>query len=257
MLKREHPHAKRIAAARAAAFNRALARVPTSVRKSIVTLKVKNLWTPPMIWKGQDAFLIGGGSSLLGYDFTKLQGLNVIGCNDACFLGFPPLSYCVFGDAGWWHRNRHAIEKMPGTFVSNAPSILHYQLNNVFRMRRVRDGIQTGDCLGWNYSTGALAINLAVSLGASRIFLLGYDLSNQNNKSHWHDRNLKIIRDSSLDRFGRGFAVVAQSLRENFPGVSVFNVTDGSSRLKSFSAISFAEFQAVLDSRSKAEGCAI
>ena len=205
-----------------------------------------NFWIPsPESWKGQDAFLIGGGSSLLHFDFASLRGKNVIGCNDACYLGFPPLSYCVFGDSGWWHRNRLEIEKMPGPFVTNAPAVLHLKLANVFKMKRVRDGLQTEGTLGWNFSTGALAINLAVSLGAQRIFLLGYDLQDQNQKSHWHNRNVKPTRTHVFSRFHQGFARIAQDLKSR-PGVSIFNVTDGSSQLKEWPFFSFSELGAVL-----------
>jgi len=210
--------------------------------------KAVALWTPPPIWKDQDAFLIGGGSSLTGFDFGSLKGRNVIGCNDAAFLGWPPLSYCIFGDSGWWHRNRLAIEKMSGPFVTNAPAVHHYILPNVLKMGRTRDGIHTGSMLGWNNSTGALAINLAVSLGATRIFLLGYDLSNQNNKSHWHKYNLRLAQPTTFAKFIRGFSRIDQDLRANYPGVQIFNVTDGGSQLKTWPTISFLAFQQQLSS---------
>jgi hypothetical protein len=208
--------------------------------------RAPGLWTPLPIWKDQDAFLIGGGPSLTGFNFSGLKGRNVIGCNDACFLGFPPLSYCVFGDAGWWQRNREAIQKMPGPFVSNAPSIQHCNLPNVLKVGRWRDGLQTGNVLGWNYSTGALAMNLAVSLGASRIFLLGYDLRNQDKKSHWHKRNPNLTKDSSFAKFSRGFNRIAEDLKALYPSISVFNVSDGTSQLKFWTIISFAELEEMI-----------
>lgn len=200
-----------------------------------------NLWTPNSHeWQGQDAHLIGGGPSLKGFDFSRLKGRNVIGCNDAMHLGAEIVSYVIFGDSGWWQRNRFELERYRGKVVSVAPSLLEYNLPNIFKMRRERDGVHMGSTLGWNYSTGAAAINLAISLGATRIFLLGYDLGKQARTTHWHIYNQKDIVESVFERFLRGFACVRQHLP---PGVEVINVTDGSSRLLCFPRISFEEYR--------------
>lgn len=199
-------------------------------------------WTPTREWEGQDAFLIGGGPSLISFDFTLLQGRNVIGCNDAFHLGPQIVSICMFGDAGWWNRNKWKLEKFTGRIVTNAPSIAHLKIPNMLMMKRVRDGIHSGDTLGWNYSTGALAINLAISLGAARIFLLGYDLQNKDSKSHWHTHG-KDVREYSFQRFMRGFTVVKAGIPQ---GVQVLNVTDGTSRLDCFAKVNFEVFYSVL-----------
>ena len=193
------------------------------------------VWVPGREWEGQAAFLIGGGSSLERFDFTLLTGLNVIGCNDAFHLGPEIVRVCVFGDAGWWHRNKWHLEKYAGRIVTNAPSLMHLRIPNVQKMKRIRDGIHNHDTLGWNYSTGALAINLAISLGAVKIYLLGYDLTNVGNKSHWHKYG-KATREFCFSRFLRGFETLKAALPA---GVSVVNVSDGSSKLNCFETISF------------------
>ncbi len=81
--------------------------------------------------------------------------------------------------------------------------------------------------MGWNYSTGAAAVNLALSLGAVRIFLLGFDMGKTKGKSHWHDEP-RNVRDEAYLRFLKGFRSVYHELKK-FPSVRVFNVTDGSS----------------------------
>jgi hypothetical protein len=204
------------------------------------------LWTPTREWEGQDAFLIGGGASLSGFEFKSLIGRNVIGCNDAFHLGPEIVSICAFGDHGWWQRNRFKLEKWTNRLVTNSPSVMPFKVPNMLKMHRLRDGIQTGNKLGWNYSTGAMVINLAVSLGAKRIFLLGYDCGNIGKEHHWHQHNQKPIHVGSYHRFLEGFETVKRSLPA---GIDVLNVTDGTSQLKSFPTISFAMFQAVLDEK--------
>lgn len=208
-----------------------------------------DLWTPTREWDGEDAFLVGGGPSLAGFDFSLLRPLNVLGCNDAFHLGAGVVDFCVFGDAGWWNRNKWTLEKnFAGRTVTNAPSLIHLKIPNVLRMRRVRDGIHSGDTLGWNYSTGALAINLAISLGARRIFLLGYDLCNRDGASHWHVHG-KATQQYAFDRFRRGFDMVKASLPA---GVQVFNVTDGGSKLTAFPMFSFEALAGLINPASQA-----
>ena len=205
------------------------------------------LWTATEEWKDQDAFLIGGGPSLTGFDFESLAGRNVIGCNDAFHLGERIVSICVFGDASWWQKNKFKLEKFKNPIVTNCPVVLPLKVPGLRKTRRIRDGLHNGTNLGWNYSTGALAINLAVNLGVKRIFLLGYDCQKMGNHHHWHNHNQKHIHDSSYHRFIGGFRTLKKALT---PGVDVFNVTDGTSALDAFPTISFLTFQTVLE-----EGC--
>ena len=198
-----------------------------------------DLWTPTREWEGQDAYLIGGGPSLTGFDFSRLAGSNVIGCNDAFHLGAEIVTFCIFGDPSWWQKVKWELEKFEGRVVTNAPTILPYKVPGLLKMLRERDGIHSGSTLGWNYSTGAAAINLATSLGAHRIFLLGYDLGNAGSKSHWHAHNGKVTQDYAFKRFMRGFDMVKQHLPE---GVEVLNVTDGTTKLEAFPKINFEVF---------------
>lgn len=204
----------------------------------------EGLWTCTRDWEGQDAFLIGGGPSLAGFDFKPLAGRNVIGCNDAFHLGPHIISILAFGDAAWWQKNRFALERFPNPMVTNSPTVLPFKVPRMLKTRRVKDGLHGGNCLGWNYSTGAMAINLAINLGAKRIFLLGYDVSNHGHASHWHNHNPKPTQESSFIRFIEGFKRIKLDVP---PTVEIFNVSDGSTRLDCFPIISFAMFQSVLD----------
>ena len=200
------------------------------------------LWTPPPEWLGQDTILLGGGSSLTDYDFSRFKGRNTIGCNDAFRLGPEIIKICAFGDASFFHHCKWELEKFSGKVVTCAPGLLNLKLSWLLQMKRLRDGLHSGSTIGWNYSTGAMAINLALSLGANRIFLLGYDVGKRlDGKTHWHDYRHKLIQDETYRRFVRGFSCVHASLKR-FPEIQVVNVTDGTSQLPLFERITFEEF---------------
>lgn len=204
-------------------------------------------WAPTKEWQGQDAVLIGGGASLRGFNFSLLRGSNVIGCNDAFRLGPEIVDFCLFGDFSFWERSHEQLKTFRGRVVTCAATMLNKPVPWLLQMRRIRDGLHEANILGWNYSTGAAAVNLALSLGAFRIFLLGYDLGSlpgENGKpaSHWHDAHPVPPREESYRRFQRGFHTLAASLKR-YPQVSVFNVTDGSSKLDVFSKIDYATFE--------------
>jgi hypothetical protein len=162
-------------------------------------------------------------------------------------LGGDIIKFCIFGDAAWWHRVKWDLEKFTGKVVTNAPSLLHLNVPYMLKMGRVNDGLQNGgSSLSWNYSTGALAINLAVVLGARKVYLLGYDLTTTAGQSHWHNHGKGITPNNSFQRFLRGFRVMAGTLKTRSKPVEAFNVTDGSSKLDCFKRITFAEFEEVL-----------
>jgi hypothetical protein len=210
-------------------------------------------WQPIAEWQGQDACLVGGGSSLANFKWDLLLNQNTIGCNDAYRLGPEIIKYCVFGDASWFHKNKAELEKFTGKIVTNAPTLQHLRLDWLHHMQRIRDGLHNGFVLGWNYSTGAAAINLAVTLGASRIFLLGFDLgAGRTGKSHWHNHRETPPKESSYQRFLRGFQMINTHLKR-YPGVKVFNVTDGTSNLKVFPSIDFETFEREIEQQPYAD----
>ena len=127
--------------------------------------------------------------------------------------------------------------------VSIAPSLEKAKIPWLHSVGRAKIGLHSGALLGWNYSTGAAAVNLAISLGATRIFLLGFDMTRrQDGRTHWHAYNNKPVLDYSYRRFLQGFSAIHRELIK-FPTVRIFNVTDGTSVLPYFSRMSFDLFR--------------
>lgn len=202
--------------------------------------------TPLPDWTGEAVHLIGGGASLRGFSFDQLKGLNTIGCNQAFELGADICHILLFGDNRFWNFFQDRIEAAYKGWVAtsvlfpHAPDWLKYY-------ERQHEGLDTTR-LAWNGNTGAAAINLALILGAANVYLLGYDLDMDTAKpkvdmsaSHWHDSRIEIPTPEHYNRFGLGFFTLAACLPDVFPGRRVYNVSNGTSKLKCFPTISFEE----------------
>ena len=190
-------------------------------------------WIPEKIWDGQDVFIIGGGESLKTFDWNKLKDEYTIGCNDAFEHGEEICKICIFGDAPWFKTFKHKLALYKGAVFTNASSLQKTRLPWLWVMGRRSLGLHS-DALGWNFNTGASAINLAILLGAKQIFLLGFDMHlSKDGKPNWHqnivDRPKKEKYPKIYDKFIKGFERVASDLKTKFPNVKVFNITDNSS----------------------------
>lgn len=200
-------------------------------------------------WEGKDAYIIGGGASLKTFDFNWLLGRAVIGVNDAFRLG-EPCPRMVFGDDKYWRAVKWELEeyaKQGGMVYSIAPATTRISLPWVHQLTRGGSGLSSNpEVIGWNHNTGAAALNLALLLGARRVFLLGFDMVVLKGATHWHNRRPGLTHQSTFDRFLAGFALLAHQMNK-FPGREVFNVTDGTSMLKSFPKISVEELKAEME----------
>lgn len=205
------------------------------------------LWEPETPWQGQDAFIIGGGASLRSFDFNLLKGRNTIGCNDAFRLGEEVVKICLFGDASWFHRTAFALDKFKNPIFNVAPSLLSLQTPMLTHLIRKGKGLHEGNAIGWNFSTGASAVNLAINMGATRVFLLGIDLMLIDGRSHWHEHRHHKTREMIFGRFLKGFSAIADSLRlPKYQDVQVIHICHGSSPMPFFLKMSFEELHQVL-----------
>jgi hypothetical protein len=190
---------------------------------------VMPVWTPTEDWKGQDVFIIGGGSSLRGFDWTRLHSELTIGCNTAFTLGSQVCKVCVFGDPAWFEKFKGDLEGYRGKVFTNAPSFLTGPLSKipwVWTMPRSPRGLHR-ESLGWNGHTGSIAINLALLLGAKRVFLLGFDMKHIQGKSNWHDYIIRpyAIRPVVYRSFVRDFREIMKGWKQNFSDREIWNVT--------------------------------
>ena len=197
-------------------------------------------WIPKRVWDGRDVYIIGGGKSLEHFDWSLLHNKCTIGCNDAFKHGVDVSKVCFFGDTRWFDVFKQDLEKYEGTVFTNAPALYKTKIKWLWVMQRESSGIHTKS-LGWNFSTGACAINLAVLLGAKRIYLLGFDMQLIDGQANWHLNLLTQPNKDIFFKFIEGFTLLKKDLDKKCSDIEVINVTDHSS-LDVFPKIGVEEF---------------
>lgn len=185
-------------------------------------------WMPEKMWDGEDCYIIGGGPSLKGFDWSVLKDRHTIGCNYSYQLGHEIVDIVVFGDREWYDLHRLGLirfEEEGGLVVTNLPSFHVPSFPQLKVMARTPRGMSL-EGLGWNGNTGAVAINFALLLGVEQVFLLGFDMMSVGGEFNWYEgtEDKKTVYNRFLD----GFGYVARDLPLLFPEAGVFNITDDS-----------------------------
>jgi hypothetical protein len=202
-------------------------------------------WNPQPIWKDEDVFIIGGGTSLKGFDWSLLYDEHTIGCNQAFRLGEKVCDICVFGDKKFLFidgdlskprtDNYQPMSEFKNRIVTNDPALYDCSESWIWSMPRIRRGIST-DALGWNHNTGATAINLALILGAKNVYLLGFDMRlGKGGKPNWHKQPL--IDDPSEKTYERMLSYYGRikwETEKKFTGAKIIHLLTGESKLTIF-----------------------
>ena len=224
-------------------------------------------WDPRPEWSGEDAYVLGGGDSLRHFSWDLIRGQPTIGCNSNFILGHEIVEIAIFGDILWWERigrlgttdarildklegdrlyhARYGLQAFGGRVVGTTPRL--YNNTCPWLLTMARHGTAglaspgTG-ALAWAGNTGCAAVNLALTLGARRVYLLGFDmhLGKSNGKSNWHDVRYEADKASVYQKFCREFEHISRTLPIVFPGREIWNVTDDSN-LNVFPKVSLAE----------------
>jgi hypothetical protein len=196
---------------------------------------------PQPIWESEPCYIIGGGPSLKGFDWTALQGRKVLGCNASFYIGVNIVPVMVFGDGLFLNQHRDGLDsyaKDGGIVISNSRLVNKVDRINpphyLKHMEKVNKGLVKNG-LGWNNSTGACAINLALLFGANPIYLLGYDMQlSPEGEKNFHNAYNDKATPKVYERFLRGMEMVATDVERVFPGHEVINLEDGTSALGVF-----------------------
>jgi hypothetical protein len=73
--------------------------------------------------------------------------------------------------------------------------------------------------------SGGSAINLALLMGAKRVFLLGFDCKVQSPaQPNWHSHHRHPCGPALHDKFKTGFGKIAETLPKVFPGTEIINL---------------------------------
>lgn len=182
-----------------------------------------NFTTALPIWAGETAFIIAGGPSLAGFDFSRLAGRRVIAINSSVF-SCPSAGVLFFGDERWWRWNADKVKRTYAGRIFTCSSVADPVVHNLVK-RRPPPYIspERGDVTMLRTSLTA-SINLAIHFGCTRLILLGADMkAAANGRAHHHPeypvRNLPTCWDVQMTELRE----VAKSISDL--GIEIINTS--------------------------------
>lgn len=196
---------------------------------------------PDKSWEGKSCFIIGGGPSLSGFDWTKLKGKRTIGVNRA-FEKFDPtinfsmdtrflawLERGVYGlDVRKKFRKSAAYIVWQCTYIAQLPIFIYiikvHKMDYYTGCRAFTDSLKNG--IGHGDNSGYGALNLACCLGANPIYLLGFDMKHENGKSHWHEGHPADQKEENVKKWIGHFGWAAPLIKSR--GFRVINLNPNS-----------------------------
>lgn len=147
----------------------------------------------------KEVFVIGGGNSLNGFDFSRLAGKTTIAVNGACFY-VPEVNHIIWSDIDFWPKHRERIQqecKEAELWAIDGVWVLppYKGVNPYRKVETFRSGVQPEnerlELYGGakTYLTGVIALSFAIAKGLGPIYLLGYDCKNVEGRNHFHDHS--------------------------------------------------------------------
>lgn len=188
-------------------------------------------------FKGDDVFIVGGGPSLHGFDFNRLNGKRVIVLNHSYL-------YCEHEILIYLDNKFVSETRDRGHDLANWPQKVVTGPQGGIGSGKSVTTLQYADKLSkqhWKaYSSkqsGLFAINFALLANASRIFLLGFDARFMNGMGHYYSDKWKHNRDSK----GQGpYSQNAKYFDEFSTCENIYNCS-GASLIKTFPYVSIDE----------------
>ena len=176
-------------------------------------------------------YIIGGGPSLETQKEVILKGLigkRVIGVNNAGFDFEPVVDILFFGDKDWYVYHREEIKVYKKLVITCCRNPNEYP-RWVKVIRRMPFGISKDPgMICWNLNSGIAALNLAVLLGASKVYLLGFDMQlGPKGQSNYHPNG---IHNPDYTLYEKWKTVVRDKVEGPLRnmGVEVWNANPGS-----------------------------
>lgn len=188
---------------------------------------------PPSIFAGETCFILAGGPSLRGFDFTRLRGRKVIAINSsmtpAMEAGLDEGGVLYFRDTDWFEKRQEGVSRWRGPIITRSPRAVLALPHKVkligaeFRPGFPKPGSAV---IRRGRSSGHDAVSLAIVLGAATVVLLGYDMREVEGRTHHHDE----YRQASPSVYSELFLPSFKGWNEDAlkAGVTVLNATPGS-----------------------------
>jgi hypothetical protein len=187
-------------------------------------------------WRGNRCFIIGGGPSLRGFDFERLRGEKIIAVNRA-FMDVPWADMMISMDNRFYRWIlRDDIKGARSSYVAFKGLRVWVDMSNLRYGADVHyvkgwDGwkmphsLKGGIYVGGN--SGFCALQIAVLLDASPIYLLGFDMR-IGKDTHYHSGYPIKTRQASLDRYKATFGEFAKMIKQRNIDVTIINLNKDS-----------------------------
>ena len=219
--------------------------IPVAVRAKVFTNRWLYEILPDGAWKNKPCFVVGGGPSLEGFDYSLLTGYRTIGVNRA-FEKFEPtiifsmdvryLNWLYMGkyedrrdgkDALYKFINRTSLKVWLCTNIFKFPSnIFIVRAHRTYRNALKAFTFSMVDGIGHGDNSGYAALNLAVCLGANPIYLLGFDCKHKDGKTHWHSGHPFPQKTETVKKWLKYFRRAAERIAPK--KITVINLNPGS-----------------------------
>lgn len=143
-------------------------------------------WTAPPMWKGQFAFVIGGGPSVKPEHVEMIKGHKVVVINSSYEIA-PWADILFFGDTRWWmHNQKDVLSKFRnGMMITVSRSVKHPRVKNMARC--APPGLtDIPSVLTMERTSLTAVLNLMKHFKVRGIGLLGIDNKTQGRQVHHH-----------------------------------------------------------------------
>ncbi len=200
-----------------------------------------------------EVFIIAGGTSLKGFDFSKLKNKDVIAINKA-ILDIPSAKYFVTMDYTFIDKKlkekKSVFEQSkaskifianlcPKYMIEERGTIIDTRTNYVYDLNQfdmiIKSRFSTG--VGYDFNkfahgsnSGFCGLQLAICLGYKKINLLGYDLQSSQSQTHYHqgyNQNIKKFNEK-LEQYLSNFKCALKILKFRHPEIEIYNYSPNS-----------------------------
>lgn len=175
-------------------------------------------------WKGETVFCVASGPSLTAEDVAALRGRGRIITVNTSWRLAPWADVHYSSDHDWWELNIDRMRReCQGEFWTGHPDYMEPDVRRCRFDKRARGLSVTPGVISWGGNSGYCAVGLAWQFGASRIVLLGYDMSDRSGP-HWHGEHPQSVRKPfAFDMWARRFVELARDFQ--MLGIPVLNAS--------------------------------
>ena len=175
-------------------------------------------------FQGETIYIIGGGPSLKEFNFSSLAGCRSIAINKAILYHMAAdVLYWTDGRFYTWFKNE--VDSYKGLKFSLKPGSQYTPDIQILRKGKPYGLEEDPQTLAHGFNSGYAAINLAYHLGAKRIILLGFDMTNDGNETHFHDGYPTRAAGNKIyaDKFLPGFKQLNAEIK--LKGIHILNAS--------------------------------